>query len=59
MAAIGGLQATQLFTGNITVSGTTVGLAAGSELQSFLDDGFLPGQRLSIACAVGPCDAGN
>src|SRR6185312_9435977 len=46
---VGGARPQQLFAGNITVpSGAIVARGAGSDLGSFLDDGFLPGQRLSL-----------
>jgi Bacterial Ig-like domain/RTX calcium-binding nonapeptide repeat (4 copies) len=48
LAAIGGLVPTQLFSGNVLISGTSVKLAAGSELQSFVSDGFVVGERISI-----------
>ena len=37
-----------LFSGNVTISGNTITLANGSELMSFLTDGFAVGQRLVI-----------
>ena len=37
-----------LFTGNVTITGNTITLASGSELMSFLTDGFAAGQRLVI-----------
>src|SRR5713226_2592937 len=57
LTSIGGLRATQLFSGNVTISGTSVTLASGSELASFLDDGFVGGQRISIAGTGGADDA--
>ena len=57
LAAVGGLVPTQLFSGNVTISGTTVTLAAGSALQNFVSEGFVAGQRISIAGTTG--DDGN
>ncbi|HEY3922827.1 MAG TPA: hypothetical protein VGL76_12045 [Gaiellaceae bacterium] len=48
LAAIGGLRASQLFTGNVTVSGSTITLATGSELGSFVQDGFTVGMRIGF-----------
>ena len=47
-AKIGGLRPTQLFAGNITVSGSTITRAAGSDLGSFVDEGFVAGMRIRI-----------
>ena len=44
--SVGGLRPTQLFTGNITVSGSTITRAAGSDLGSFVDEGFVAGMRI-------------
>jgi hypothetical protein len=50
LVATGGLQPTQLFTGNITTSAgaKTITRASGDELGSFIEDGFVPGQRIRI-----------
>ncbi len=53
LAQTGGLQALQLFTGNITVAQVdahtwTVTRASGSETGSWVNDGFLPGQTIRI-----------
>jgi hypothetical protein len=46
---VGGLQASQLFKGNVTIAGTTITLASGSELSNFLDDGFAAGQLIRVS----------
>ncbi|MCA1841353.1 MAG: hypothetical protein LC723_13695, partial [Actinobacteria bacterium] len=50
---VGGLQASQAFKGNITISGTasapTFTRANGSDLGSFLDEGFQLGQRIRLS----------
>ena len=43
LAPVGHQAATTLFSGNVTISGNTITLATGSELGSFLADGFAPG----------------
>ena len=46
---VGGARAQQLFNGNITATGTsTISRSDGADLGSFIDDGFVVGQRLSI-----------
>src|SRR5262249_40466695 len=45
---IGGPQAIQLFKGNIVISGSTITRGSGSETGSFLDEGFLPKQRIRL-----------
>jgi hypothetical protein len=45
---IGQVNASQLFTGNVTISGTNIALASGSELGSFLASGFAAGQPIRI-----------
>ena len=61
MQAIGGLQASQAFKGNITITpinGTTeqINRAAGSDLGSFLDEGFQKGQRIRLSGTLGAAD---
>jgi hypothetical protein len=51
MQAIGGLRTTQLFVGTIAIDGAVVTRANGSDLGSFLDDGFFPGYRIRISGA--------
>jgi Ca2+-binding RTX toxin-like protein len=45
---IGGLVASQRFLGNLTVDGDTISRANGSDLGSFFDEGFAPGQFIRI-----------
>ena len=49
LAAVGGLRPTQLFAGNITISGNTITLASGSDLGSFVSAGFVVGMRIGIS----------
>ena len=53
LESVGGLQASQAFSGNLTVSGTgpifTITRANGSDLGNFLDEGFVIGQRIRIS----------
>ncbi len=58
LVPIGGLVPTQLFSGNVTISGATVTLAAGSQLQSFLALGFAANERISIG-GTGTADDTN
>ncbi len=51
LAPIDHLAATSLFVGNVTISGTTITRAAGSELGSFVDEGFAAGQLIMITGA--------
>ena len=53
LAAVGRLAAKELFRGNVTISGATLTRAAGSELGSFLLDGFRAGQKLLVTGAGG------
>ncbi len=48
LVSVGGLVAAPLFLGNVTFSGTTITRALGSELGSFLLEGFAAGQLLRI-----------
>src|SRR5262249_41617491 len=49
LQAVGGLQASQAFKGNLTFSGGVITRANGSDLGSFLDEGFQKGQRVRLA----------
>ncbi len=53
LAQIGGIRATQLFTGNVVGSGNTLTRSTGAELGSFIDDGFVIGQQIQISGVVG------
>ena len=53
LAAVGRLAAKELFRGNVTISGATLTRAAGSELGSFVLDGFKAGQKLLVTGAGG------
>ena len=53
LAAVGRLAAKELFRGNVTISGATLTRAAGSELGSFVADGFTAGQKLLVTGAGG------
>ena len=48
LAPVGHQGTTTLFTGNVTISGNTITLANGSELENFNTDGFAAGQQLVI-----------
>ncbi|MFL5860054.1 MAG: hypothetical protein ACJ780_04640, partial [Solirubrobacteraceae bacterium] len=48
LVAVGHQGTRTLFTGNVTISGNTITLANGSELENFMTAGFAPGQRLVI-----------
>ncbi|MCA1683511.1 MAG: hypothetical protein LC708_00005, partial [Actinobacteria bacterium] len=45
---IGGYVPSRLFLGNLVVAGTTIVRGLGSELGSFLDEGFAPGQFVRV-----------
>ncbi|MGH3369916.1 MAG: hypothetical protein ACRDPR_07925, partial [Nocardioidaceae bacterium] len=49
---VGGTRPQRLFSGNLTFLGTTVTRANGSDLGSFVADGFLVGQRIRISGGV-------
>ena len=49
LEAIGGLQAAQAFKGNIAFTGGVITRANGSDLGSFLDEGFQKGQRIRLS----------
>jgi hypothetical protein len=48
LEAIGGQRATQLFTGNLVTSGSTLTRGDGADLGSFIDDGFAIGQTIRV-----------
>ncbi|MGH3049730.1 MAG: beta strand repeat-containing protein [Gaiellaceae bacterium] len=48
LAPVGHQSTKGLFSGNVTISGNTIALATGSELGSFVDDGFAEGQWLVL-----------
>ncbi|MEE4314510.1 MAG: Calx-beta domain-containing protein [Desulfofustis sp.] len=56
-AVIGGLQVTQVFTGNVIFDGNgsnlTISRGEGSDLGSFIDEGFYAGQRIRIGGSDG------
>ena len=47
-AAVGDVQVVEHFTGNFTISGSTVTRAADSNLGSWIDDGFTAGMKIRI-----------
>ncbi|HEY5224284.1 MAG TPA: hypothetical protein VIJ18_14705 [Microbacteriaceae bacterium] len=49
LGAIGAPKAVGLFTGNVTVAGAVITLAAGSELGSLISDGFKVGQLVRLS----------
>ncbi len=49
LESVGHQGTTALFSGNVTVSGNTIMLATGSELQSFITAGFAIGQQLVLS----------
>ncbi|MDA8440737.1 MAG: hypothetical protein M0Z51_18020, partial [Propionibacterium sp.] len=51
LAPVDHLAATSLFVGHVTISGATITRAAGSELGSFITEGFAAGQLLMITGA--------
>jgi hypothetical protein len=51
--AIGGPVANALFTGNITIAGMVISRAAGSELGSFVAEGFKAAQLITIGAVAG------
>src|SRR4029077_10740051 len=48
-ATVGTLRPAQLFSGNVTVGGPAITLASGSELGSFVTNGFIAGPRIRVA----------
>ena len=57
LAEIGGLVPTRLFLGDVTIAGATITRGAGSNLGSFLDEGFAPGQLIRITIGATAHDA--
>lgn len=55
--AIGGYQPVRAFRGTATVAGTTITRGAGSDLGSFVEEGFAVGQFVRVAAGVTTIDA--
>jgi hypothetical protein len=56
-AVVGGLVPSQRFFGNLTISGTTIARANGSDLGSFHEEGFQDGDHLRIRLNGGTYEA--
>src|SRR5207244_13062020 len=53
---VGGARPQRLFTGNSQIAGTVLTRGDGADLGSFIDDGFVVGQRIRITGSGAPID---